>query len=1352
MIVALAEERTRAAVRETARHEAFHWAQMRLGNGVADLGIGWRLERDSEVARKVISRVKENDAYADHNADEAITEATATIAGGQLEKLGIDIETASDLMAQYLDEVEAAYGKPAVDILGKNMNPQIREKALAKQKHNQQDNSSAKQQTQRDDREPFAESGPNKESQPIEDSRTDSGIPVRVRRETAEVTDKKVNDGDTTVPGDGRLDAGEATARGSEFDPNRRSLRGGRKAGDQGITPEDTRRGAGVRYDAEEQPKRRSVAEYLASKRGESVSTHPETDARAKVPTTKGGGGRIGDTSSPKTSTPSPDPGRSKKPPEVAPKSPASPEREIPVSPSYDQTRDNLIDRVGLDEATAEIVREQMDNWERQNPERRVVSFEDVIEEARERDPRLVLELDRKRAQDAVILDPALRQASKNAMNAISREIRTLNESLRGQTMTSGERERAQRKLETLERDFQRLSDVLIPTRSQIGRMLAYENLMAQQGFDVTYWLDRAKRAAKLPDGMKLPDQDIEKIREIAVKGQDAEDAAVEKASQKRRRKEAEQKAKDELAAEGRTEPGKNDLTREQVVAKARQALLDRLDRAMSDLETVTVEAVTPAERELWEQDPEVIERRAKLAKLRQEMKARRDGPISREKEVERKRLEFIARLQARAKGKELSVDPVKPEERALWENDPKVLELRAEIARKFPPPPPPGLEARKAHYRKLLLEKIDRLMREEKPERKVSKWELTAEERREVERDPEVRAAAREMARAMAEQRKDGWLDYFSALRAAGLLTALKTHARNIVGNVNFQLFHEVSRPAGMVAEFALRHFSRKALPTRTVGGISLADMKAASRAGATRGVAEAIEILKTGEVRNGQTDLFDFTRELNARHLFEGRAGLRHLAWTNDAINMVFRTLKAEDRLFKLYAYERSLREQMKLAETDMATEEMMIQAWADADFMTFNNENQFVQNWINGPLARAEKSGLPGKMAAFVVKLFLPFRNTPANIWARVVEGSGGGLISGPLKVMRQQGMLTQAQQRAIAMEMGRGATGLGLVMLGFYGGLGGWIRGLLFGDERDKGYLERAAGMAEGAIKIGKHWISIQGLSPVANLVLVGATMARRYSDPSAFVSNVDLAFAALLSTIKEQPMLRGLNDLLEAWQANDDKAAALVSNMAGSWVPSIVSSLAESTDTKRRDARGGNIIERAGKGVMARTPGLRQMLPERLDVLGRPVEQERLGTFFGFPTTRETDNAALKEMVRVGVSMGEGKRRENEKKSDYELRIAEARKAGREKPERLAKESDEEFAARQAAIGDSVLKRVERLMNSSKYQAMDTIEQQHAIEHEITSARQRAAAAVKQRAYADVPIEGKRAWLRERIGR
>jgi len=955
---------------------------------------------------------------------------------------------------------------------------------------------------------------------------------------------------------------------------------------------------------------RRSTEGILGNQRGSIriEKDKPTEEAKTKA-TAAGSGGRGGRTTETAAAAGAEaEPRGAGKDPGTAKQSAGGKRDPITTSPNLEKSRDKVIEKLGLDEQTRKQVDKGLAEWEKANPERRVITFEDIRNEAREKDPMLLAQLDKEAAQSEVIRDPAMRYAAKNAMNAISREQVTLAEKLADKTIVGEERARLQRQADQLERDFRKLTDIIIPTRSQIGRTLAFERMMAEQSFDVTYWLDRAKKAQGFPEDVPLPEDVVTKVKESAKRGQDAEAAAV--------------------------------------------------DRVQGD----------------GPMKPEQAERQARK-ELGPEPKA----------QPERTR--------------------VKPRERRGPE-----------------PKPDPTLEEKQARYKEKLLKRIKELAEDKAKEKKTSKWDLTPEQRAEVERDPEVRAAAREIARTLRDLHKDGWLKFLLSARAASLLTATGTHISNITSNLGFQVFNEASRPMGWVADSLIRYHA-KATGERSVQGVNISAIRKASRDGAVKGWQEAKEIMRTGEAPNDGSPLWDFHKELNAKHLFENRAVLKHLAWTNDAINLVFRSLKAEDRFFKQAAFRRSLEEQMATSKVKIPTEEMMIQAWADADFLTFNNQNQAAKA-LGNATSWARKQGLAGKTGAAVIDFFLPFKNTPANVWMRGVEGMGGGLITGPMKLFMAEAKLTAAQQRAISMEMGRGATGAGVVMMGMMMYWNGTATGMHPEDERGERELDRAAGKQDGAIKIGGKWVSITRVSPIANWINVGATMARKYGDFSDFFTNPDEALAVLSATVKDQPMMRGIQDLIEAAQGTN-KASSIASSAAGSFVPSILNAVGQASDDVMRDTRGGNIAERAGKGVANRIPGLRQTLPPRLDAVGRPVPQDRIGALFGFPTTVEDDRPALREMSRVKVSMSPQQQRKGETARAYEQRMKIARDKGELPPERLPDEPREAFEARARATGEATLRRVERMMNEPQYKSLTDDEKQQRIEAAIRRIRSRA---------------------------
>ena len=143
-----------------------------------------------------------------------------------------------------------------------------------------------------------------------------------------------------------------------------------------------------------------------------------------------------------------------------------------------------------------------------------------------------------------------------------------------------------------------------------------------------------------------------------------------------------------------------------------------------------------------------------------------------------------------------------------------------------------------------------------------------------------------------------------------------------------------------------------------RTVQGASARALAKASREAATRGIREARQVLRDGATAE-QLAQMDIPREVNTgNRIFDG------------AVNMVFRSMSASDRVFKVFAFERSLQEQMKLAKADAPTEAMRIRAVEDADFATFNNDNMAATAWSGAKATLRTKGGAAGRVGGELV----------------------------------------------------------------------------------------------------------------------------------------------------------------------------------------------------------------------------------------------------------------------------------------------------------------------------------------------------------------------------------------------
>jgi hypothetical protein len=970
------------------------------------------------------------------------------------------------------------------------------------------------------------------------------------------------------------------------------------------------------------------------------------------------------------------------------------------TSPSYDETKPNVLARVAP--GVRDAMEARLEDFEKRNPERRAVTFADVREQARDLDPELVKQLDLKKLKAGETLDPAVRFAARETLNGLNQEIveKRKQFSERSGAMLPDERKQEMRKLEDMERDARRLVDVLIPTRSQDGRNLAYHRMVAEGSFDVTYWLSRARRAMAIPEGVDLPEETTKGIQEATAKGAEADAKAVRTAKRKQAQREAEAEARKE-AQRG------EEQDREFVVEQKYKELVGRLKRAIAGEETQTVDPVTPEEREAWEREPEILKLRAQLARIREEKAGQARLDVKREQIVEQKRKQFIAQLRRQAEGKLVSVDPVSDAERAMWEQDPEVLGLRAKIAANRAPKTAPTTAEKQARYKQRVLELIGQKMAGEETKRAPSKWELTPEERAQVDADPEVRQARIDLAKRMAKLEKTGWLDAITAYRRAGLLTGPRTHMRNLGGNAAFQVLEEVERVPSVVADAALSIFTGR----RTVQAPSARAVASASYEAATRGVREAGQIMREGATEE-QLAQMDVPKEINT--------GLRVF---DKAVNLVFRSMSAADRVFKVYAIERSLQEQMKLAKVDTPTDAMRARAVADADFATFNNENMFARG-LSRFKAELRTNGDAGKLAAFGIDLVVPFARTPANVVARVIDYTlpgGAGRWAGAVVRAFREGGITPEIQRSLAQAIGRGSTGSALMYLGWRLAKGGVMTGVT-PEERGQRAVDEAAGRLYGAILLDGRWHKIDAFSPVGNLLVLGATLHREGTSRGNAGA---IAFAAA-KTVMEQPMLKGMSLLSDTISDPARSASKFLGDMAGSFVPTAVADAAAIADSKRRDSRAESFGETAGKSVAMRVPGLRNTLPERRDVLGRVQEQERLTALSPTIATRakEADDPVLREMTAVRASMDYGRKREGESQGDYAIRME--------------------------AIGDAVHRKVERLIATGAYVNADREERKELIQQAIAQVRGKAALAVRARMWPQMDAAGKREFLERRL--
>lgn len=521
------------------------------------------------------------------------------------------------------------------------------------------------------------------------------------------------------------------------------------------------------------------------------------------------------------------------------------------------------------------------------------------------------------------------------------------------------------------------------------------------------------------------------------------------------------------------------------------------------------------------------------------------------------------------------------------------------------------------------------------------------------------VRQARIDLAKFMGRLERTPPDEALLAFRKAGLLSGVKTIARNMSSNTINAVTEEVVRMPAAVVDAGLSMLTGR----RTVLAPTPGKVAQGLHSVATKGVNEFRETMVHG-IPLEQLANLEVQKEINT--------GIGPL---DSYINGVFRFQNAQDRLFKAYAYTRSLRDQAELLVRRDGTppaqraarvqaivenpnsvldrpraDELVREAIADAEFTTFTNDTPIASavSRFKGELKKSQT----GRGVHFLVDMIMPFVKTPSAVISRVMEFATLGVTGAPRQVATARmgeawrtrelaplvQALTPAEQKAISMGISRGMVGASLMYMG-----GALAReGLMTGTwEPDKTEEYAASGRMPASIKINGQWVPIGMLSPVGNLLVLGATLERDGWSPVAYAAGV-------IRTGLDQPMTQGFKqvaDVMKPDQEGITKAMGkMAGNMASSWVPTIAGEFAQALDPQGVDREVSRTYpQSAVDGIRKKlpVPGGRGALPEKRTALGDtipvPSGPWAFWAFSGKPA-REDNDPVLRELLDRDVNL------------------------------------------------------------------------------------------------------------------
>lgn len=395
--------------------------------------------------------------------------------------------------------------------------------------------------------------------------------------------------------------------------------------------------------------------------------------------------------------------------------------------------------------------------------------------------------------------------------------------------------------------------------------------------------------------------------------------------------------------------------------------------------------------------------------------------------------------------------------------------------------------------------------------------------------------------------RRSATWFDYLQAVYYANLLSGLKTHLRNTIGN-SFNVLANTVTPIGAAPVDVLRkvRFGKD----RTVYLGEIPQSMIGAFIGVQQGMKNALFTMRYGfrpkAVKEAGEGIFDTPR-------VELPGGLKN------PFNIPGRSLEAADEFFRaiawhqeLYAgaYTQARQEGAKnvsarmaeiLTATDPTTEDG--QAYGKLSYAAdkfaaravFQEEPGPITNWLLK--AKAPGSPLPLRIASLVIA---PFIKTPAAIMRQGFEWSPAGFAMRGAR---------QAEGREQAQALGRAVLGSAFLL-----GPVAWLAatGRLTGappddpGEREEFY---AQGKLANAVRIGDYWVRYVLFQPYSVGMAAIANAWDKFKDSDqdqaaaedAFITAIAGAGASLL----DQSFLSGLGTFIDA--VNDPK------RYAGQWL-------------------------------------------------------------------------------------------------------------------------------------------------------------------------------------------------------
>jgi hypothetical protein len=531
---------------------------------------------------------------------------------------------------------------------------------------------------------------------------------------------------------------------------------------------------------------------------------------------------------------------------------------------------------------------------------------------------------------------------------------------------------------------------------------------------------------------------------------------------------------------------------------------------------------------------------------------------------------------------------------------------------------------------------------------------------------------ARAKLARKVAELRKAGALEKTTTAIKAGFVGSIVTPMRALAGNASWGgLRHLALQPAEAAVDYMLSvgksartKFKVSPHEFREVANALDADGLSAMWGGFKKGGRPVTDAYKAAKGAGGPIPrrIAAFVQELSTRLDADQVAkvvDVERVKYSSPVsqtlVDGAFAVLEAADRPFWKLGFDGSLYMQGKLMAIreglkgpalrsraayyfENPTDEMNLRAADDANYATFKDRNVMSRTATSikrGLRSAADKSPDPAatgydrvrqkakqrgaKIGHYVVETNMPFTGVPSSVATKILQVSPLGFFSPSL--------FGSQAERARALATAGGGTAI--MAAGFLLAKKGLITQAMPRDPKERAQWDEE-GRQPWSVKIGKDWVGLQALGPVASPLFMGAKLqdVRRDSPEAGAGEQAARVAAGAGQFFTQQTYLQQLSRLIDAAQ-DEKKAAALVASQIP--LPAAGGQINRLIDGKTRDTK--TIKDQ----IVTKIPGASRLAPEKLTPTGHSIDrsiEERIAAVVSpLPLRRSTETPLTQEMRR-----------------------------------------------------------------------------------------------------------------------